>query len=508
MKESQLQALMKKIDKKALPKKWNEFINKTTLKHNVIYKNGKECTCTNCNKTFNTGKIKVGDIALCPHCHNKYSVMGSSLYYRGNSFEKSVVIFQRINKQIVGRVFQIYTYFDRKILQMVTSTQEYARVLFGVGTFLNDATFFYMGHQHIYHNVKNSSWRKYSGVRNYLWYEAYPYSQKKLIKGTNMEYAPIKEFLEKNSNYSYLEALYLASYPSFEEMWKMGLKNLSKCSYKFKKTGSFQKKFGITKNFLPFMIKNDIDYQELQVLRIIKEPNIKALKTFKSLNLNRIRKWGKSLSLTKHIESSSELLKAPKSSLNAVLEFVKLKDLIKYNQIPNNFYIYKDYLFFIQKLDFDMSEKKYLFPKNLVEAHDKFEKEVSIKENRELMKKVYERFSDLSIFIYEQNNFIIYPAPSFYSFSEESRMQQNCVRQYVTNYANGNTEIYFMRNKDNIQESLVTVEYKDGKIVQKEQKHHTQTSNEQNEFLTKWLKFRNRKKNIVFNKIESSILVA
>lgn len=508
MKENELQILMKKIDKKALPKKWNEFVNKITLKHNVIYKNGKECTCTNCNKTFNTGKFKIGDIALCPHCNNGYSVMGSYLYYRGLSFEKSVVIFQRINKQIVGRVFEIYTYFDRKISQMVTSVQEYARVLFGIGTFLNDAVYFYMGHQYVYHHVENFSWHKYSGVRNYLWYEAYPYNKKKLIKGTIMEYAPIEEFLSENCSYSYPEALYLASYPSFEKMWKMGLKNLSECSYMFKKTGSFQKEFGVTKNFLSFMVENDVDYRELQVLKFIKEPNIEALKAFKDLNLNRIRDWGKFLSLTKHIETASELLKVPQDSLDTVLKFVKLNDLIKYKQIPNNFYIYKDYLSFIQKLGFDMTQKKYLFPKNLIEAHDKFEKELSIKENCELIKKVYKRFLDLSIFIYEQNNFIIYPAPNFHAFSEESRMQQNCVRQYVKSYANGDTEIYFMRNKDNIQESLVTVEYKNGKIIQKEQKQHTQPSNEQNEFLIKWLKFRNRKKNIVFNEVESSILVA
>lgn len=508
MKEKELQILMQKIDKKALPKKWNEFVNKITLKHNVIYKNGKECTCTNCNKTFNTGKIKIGDIALCPHCNNKYSVMGSYLYYRGLSFKKSVVICQKINKKVVCRIVEIYTYFNVKNSQMVTSTQEYARIIFGIGTFLSDATFFYMGYQHIYHYVKNSSWYKYSGVRNYLCYEAYPYNKKKLIKGTIMEYAPIKEFLEKNSYYSYLEALYLASYPNFEEMWKMGLKNLSEYSYMFKKAGSFKNKFGITKNFLPFMIENDIDYRDLQVLRIIKEPDINILQTFRYVNLSILKRIGKQVSIVKHINSCVKLSQVSVKSLKHVLKFVKLKDLAKYKQIPDNFNIYMDYLNFIQKLGFDMSQKKYLFPKNLIEDHDKFEKEISIKENRELAKKIYERFSDLSIFIYEQNNFIIYPAPNFQSFSEESRMQQNCVRQYATSYANGDTEIYFMRNKDNMQESLVTVEYKDGEIIQKEQKQHTLPSNEQNEFLVKWLQFRNRKKNIVFNEVESSILVA
>lgn len=133
---------------------------------------------------------------------------------------------------------------------------------------------------------------------------------------------------------------------------------------------------------------------------------------------------------------------------------------------------------------------------------------MSVKENRELIKKIYSRFSDLSIFIYEKNNFIIYPSPSFEAFSQESKMQQNCVRQYAENYANGKTEIYFLRDKNNIEKSLVTVEYKNGKIVQKEQKQHTQPNDEQNEFLENWLKFRNCKKKIKFNEIESSILVA
>ncbi len=508
MNQNELTLLMKKVDKRPLPKKWDEFVRKITIKHNVIYKNRGTCRCTNCNKTFDTGKIKIGDITTCPHCKNKYSVMGGYLYYRGQSFEKSVLVCQRFNKQIVIRIIEIYTYFDRQKDKMITSTQEYGRIIAGVGIFLSDATYFYMGHQNIYHRVKNSYWREYDGVRDYMCLTAYPYSKKRLIKGTNIEYAPIREFLEENYNYTYLEAVFLAAYPNFESMWKMGLKNLSKSAYMFKKTGEFQKVFGISRSFLPFMVEHDINYREYQVLKIIKEQNIEAIEKFKRLNLNKLKKLSKNVLITKHIDNCVELVKAHNKSLDYVLKYVKLKKLVKYKQLVGHFNIYKDYLTFIEKLGFDMRNTKYLFPKNLLELHDKFEAELELKENINIVTKIYERFLDLSHFIYENAKYIIYPAPNFQSFSEESRLQNNCVRQYAERYSNNETEIYFMRDKNNMEESLVTVEYKYGKIIQKEQKNHTQATKEQSDFLDKWLKLRNKRKNIIFEKPEKTLFVA
>ena len=507
MDEKKLQSFMKKVDKRPLPKGWDKFVNKITSRHSVIYKNKSICTCLNCNNTFDTGKLKIDDIAVCPHCKNKYPVMGNSLYYRGYSYEKSVVICQRFNKQIVLRIFEICTYFNIIHGKMETSTQEYARVILGVGTYLGSNISFYMGHQHVYY-CKDIYWRPYNGIRNYAIYEAYPYSKKRLIKGTIMEYAPIDEFLSEYSNYNYLSALCIAAYPSFEMLWKMGLKNLSQYSYHFKKTGSFKNVLGVPKNFLPFMVQNNINFRELQVLRIIKEPNIQAIKEFKYYNINRLRNLANSIPVTKHIPLTTELLKCQEKDLQYVLKFTKLNKLIKYKQILNNFRTYKDYLSFIKELGFDMHNSKYLFPKDLLESHNKFEAELEIKKNIQLIYKIYEQFLDLSHFIYEDNKYIIFPAPSFESFEEESRMQNNCVRRYAKNYADCETEIYFMREKVNINESLVTVEYNHRKIIQAKQYHNTEVTNEQSKFLEKWIKFRNRKKNIKFEKSNRTLFVA
>lgn len=508
MNEKELGLFMQKVDKKPLPKKWDNFVKKISIEHNVIYKNRSICKCTNCNSEFDTGKIKIGDLSICPHCKNKYAVMGGYLYYRGQSFDESVIVCQRINKQIVIRVIEIYTYFNRMKGQMETTTQEYARIIAGVGTFLSDATYFYMGHQHIYHNVKNIYWREYDGCREYPSLRAFPYNKKQLIKGTNLEYAPIEEFLKETYGYNYLDAVLLASYPHFESMWKMGLKNLAKSADKFKKTGTFQKIYGVSKNLLPFMIENNIDYRDYQVLKLIKEPNIKALREFRNINLNKLRKLNKQVRITKHIETCAELSKHQEKDLEYILKYTKLNKLVKYKEIIDKFNIYKDYLRFIEKLGFDMKDTQYLYPKNLTELHDKFEQELTIKENMEIVTKIYERFLDLSNYIYEDATYIIYPAPQFEAFSEESKMQHNCVRQYAERHANKETEIYFMRDKNNMEKSLVTVEYTNGKIIQKEQKSHEKTTKEQSEFLDKWLRFRNRKRKVVFEKPNRTLFAA
>jgi len=52
------------------------------------------------------------------------------------------------------------------------------------------------------------------------------------------------------------------------------------------------------------------------------------------------------------------------------------------------------------------------------------------------------------------------------------------------------------------------VKKKKGKIIQKEQKAHEKITDEQSEFLNKWLRFRNRRKKIVFEKPERTLFVA
>lgn len=61
---------------------------------------------------------------------------------------------------------------------------------------------------------------------------------------------------------------------------------------------------------------------------------------------------------------------------------------------------------------------------------------------------------------------------------------------YSQKYIDKETEIYFMRNLKNITKSLVTLEFNNNKVLQKEQQNHEQTTKQQNEFIEKWIMYR------------------
>ena len=107
--------------------------------------------------------------------------------------------------------------------------------------------------------------------------------------------------------------------------------------------------------------------------------------------------------------------------------------------------------------------------------------------------KAYMRYLELSKYTYSDDKYIIFPAPSIDSMKDEGKQQGNCVGyMYLNSYINGETEIFFIRNLENADKSLITLEFKNGHIVQKELAHHERNfTDEQNNFMDKWLGFRN-----------------
>ena len=104
----------------------------------------------------------------------------------------------------------------------------------------------------------------------------------------------------------------------------------------------------------------------------------------------------------------------------------------------------------------------------------------------------YTRYLELVQYTYSDNKYIIFPAPSLESLKDEGKQQGNCVGyRYVTPYINRETEIFFARELTDVNKSLITLEFKNGRIVQKELLHHNRNfSKEQEEFLEKWLAYR------------------
>ena len=92
----------------------------------------------------------------------------------------------------------------------------------------------------------------------------------------------------------------------------------------------------------------------------------------------------------------------------------------------------------------------------------------------------------LSINKFNDNVFVISPAPSLKALQNESKQQNNCVRTYAEKYANGECDIYFMRDIKNKKKSLVTVEVRNNIVVQSRIKNNRSPNENQLKFLNIW----------------------
>ena len=169
--------------------------------------------------------------------------------------------------------------------------------------------------------------------------------------------------------------------------------------------------------------------------------------------------------------------------------FVMLKDYFDEKGYKNDLLTeYFDYLFLAEKCGLDMKDKKILFPDDLINAHDKLAEEYILLENPEINKKIKTVSNFLSLNSYEDDKYVIFPVQSINSLVDESSQMHNCVRTYYEKIADVKSEIYFMRKKDSIDKSFVTVEVRKGKIVQARSKYNGDVSADVWKVLRKWEK--------------------
>lgn len=91
---------------------------------------------------------------------------------------------------------------------------------------------------------------------------------------------------------------------------------------------------------------------------------------------------------------------------------------------------------------------------------------------------------------YSNGKYAIIEPKSTGDVFKEANQMHNCVASYIDRIIEGRTKIVFMREKENIDDSLVTVEVKNGHICQAYQKSNCRISEEQRKFLEKYAKNR------------------
>ena len=139
------------------------------------------------------------------------------------------------------------------------------------------------------------------------------------------------------------------------------------------------------------------------------------------------------------------------------------------------------------------------YPKYFLSMHT-----ITVRNYNRLVKAVYpaekfeERVKKDWEFSYNDYRFI-YPNTDA-DIKEEAVMQNNCVASYINRVIDGKCDIMFLRNKDNLKHSLVTLEIREWKVVQAKAKFNSEPSEDEWEAIHEFDKFLLKKKKEYFTK--------
>jgi len=256
-----------------------------------------------------------------------------------------------------------------------------------------------------------------------------------------------------------------------EYLYKLGLYRLAIWGPDLIEEGkTFYDKFKIDKKYLPFMIKNNIRPYELDILQCFPTNNQILFDFYKKIY---------------SINCCSDCSQLPNE-----LFFLDHESFYEYylkNKKYKNFLTdYNDYFRMIVDMRLDLSDDKILFPDNFKEARDAVYKEYLLVKDKDIAKKIKDYSKLYSINTYEDDKYIIFPAKDVESLIDESNQMSNCVRTYTEAIAAGACEIFFMREKCNVNKSLVTIEVRDNKVVQARSKFNNDLTSEQSKIVNKF----------------------
>ena len=151
-----------------------------------------------------------------------------------------------------------------------------------------------------------------------------------------------------------------------------------------------------------------------------------------------------------------------------------------------------DYLDDAAALRLDLTNKTVLFPRNLRERHAATSAERKYRADEASRKRMQARADKLSPFAWERDGLLIRPATSAAELTAEGKALHHCVGTYSERYASGETEIWFVRRKEDPDTPFFTLEYRDGRIVQCRTLHNRSCDTEPavKAFVTAWARRR------------------
>lgn len=488
------------------PLKFSRYI----FTHRV--KNQQYGYCTHCNREFKTQGLKHNEKTYCPHCNSEAKVKASG---KGRKYMFDETYFVYYEKSLIDPniitargIYGVRDYSDDyRFIETKLSTSAY--YIFKIGSPLM---------------FRNLYWRK-------------TYEQRKSVFSLESQFANSK--IKVDCSYESIEKA-IKNTPFQYSSWNL-FKTPSEMQKILRNKDDMIKFFELYSKY-PSVVEclaksefsNLID-SKLNGNHTYSSINWKANSLYKILKLNKddikyIK--GKNISIDfNYLGKYQFLRKRTTLKIDEVLEistsFLDLKDfkfIHKYSSIKkvynyvnrqfqkqNNekkvfyspmsaFLIWRDYILGcntlneqnsdIEGFNIDITSKNVLFPKNVHEAHQNIIKQIKIAKDEKYDRLINKQYEKLKKYCYQNEKFLIRPAKDCEDLIKEGSALNHCVAtNYTDLYANGKTNIFFVRKLDNIDRPYCTIEVKKNKLIQSQVKGNIPPNKETKAFIDSFIEF-------------------
>lgn len=151
--------------------------------------------------------------------------------------------------------------------------------------------------------------------------------------------------------------------------------------------------------------------------------------------------------------------------------------------------LYPDYLRMCKEMDYNLTDRSVLFPKDVKEAHDREAVRLKVKNNEKVSLEIQQRYQvDQKRFASEAGGLIIRPPQDMKELLAEGSKLQHCVGTYAERVAKKETTILLIRRTENPEDPYFTVEWRDDRLIQCRGKRNCDPPDEVKQFVESWQK--------------------
>lgn len=454
-----------------LPKGFESWVDKTALfKSRYIfykYKQRKklEGYCTNCKSDVIVEAPRHNVAGICPKCKSPivYKAMGKSknVVDRGQAS-----LIQRVGDKVIVRYFSTYKSYQNNYKEPEISFCELARDFYDKKG--NTKSYEYM-------NFKQSGETRWcDGEGKFGFHNAVLYEKNldNVLKGTIWQYSAIKLFATHTPGFGFQTFNYLEQYiehPLIEYLVKSKLYKLTnQVIYKRIYSGDdidlrgkkLESILNINKKQFVTAQRINAGKNELDVIRKVTKAKLnitdeQILFISKYLNVDKI------MEMTKYTTIHKMIKYIKSNTTNSKKEDDIYRDWI-------------DYIRFCKDLNYDLMNEFVLYPKNLVQEHDRLMGLVLAKKDKERAEKLERQKKKIKImakelaykYSMEYKDLVIIAPKNANEIIKEGQKLHHCVGSYIDRIAEGESIVLFIRNKKELKEPYCTLEVINGEITQ------------------------------------------